>query len=409
VNSALGAIQIDPGAGIGITTVGTNITITNTGIISAPTQIAQAGSIVEVDINGDIISTLNPTANYNVINGLYSLIDYNQINNSLVLGSNQVELIVSDYTKISSTNQLSQVNLYQDGTANIIINGTNGTAGQALISDGVLTSWADLTKIALDGSSVEVGIGGNIISTLNPTANYNVINNSYSLIDYNQTSGFLVLGSDQVVLNVSDYTRISSTNQLSKINLFQDGTANIIINGSNGTAGQVLTSDGSLTSWQYLSSANNGIPYTLTGTTAGAVIVNLGTGAANSLVINTFTVISQITFNLPSVLSATDCIYYDGFNFSDFDSNFNSFWGISYITNTFATPTDILGSTTNTANALQFSNFQQVYLPTNLIIPSTHLTGGGTITLSIYCRSTSNNHYLTSSPINTARIGIVSD
>jgi hypothetical protein len=81
----------------------------------------------------------------------------------------------------------------------------------------------------------------------------------------------------------------------------------------------------------------------------------------------------------------------------------------SEASSTFPTPTDILGSTTMPSNSLNFSNFQQVYLPTNLLIPPTHLVGGGTVTLFIYCNPTSANHYVTVAPINTARIGIVQD
>ena len=151
------------------------------------------------------------------------------------------------------------------------------------------------------------------------------------------------------------------------------------------------------------------LPYTLTGTTAGATITNRGITAINALPVNTFTLISQITFKIPFDWAATNSIYYDGWNLSDYDSNFNSYWGVTYITNTFATPTEILGSITNVNNALQYSNFNQIYLPLNLIIPPTYITSGGTITLKIYCNPTSANHYLTVAPINNARIGLVSN
>jgi hypothetical protein len=149
------------------------------------------------------------------------------------------------------------------------------------------------------------------------------------------------------------------------------------------------------------------LPYNLAGATAGAVIVNAPIGAGNAFTQNVFTVVSQITFNLPPVLGATESVYYDGYLFTDWQANFNSFWGVSYTTNTFATPTDILGSTTVTANALQFSNFNQIYLPLNIILPPTYLTSGGTVTLKIFCNPTSANHFLTATPINVARIGIV--
>ena len=151
------------------------------------------------------------------------------------------------------------------------------------------------------------------------------------------------------------------------------------------------------------------LPYTLSGTTANATITNRGTGAANDLTQNVFTSISQITFNIPTDWSPTDSVYYDGWILSDFNANFNSFWGVSYFTNTNPTPTDLIGSTSVTANALNYSNIQQIYLTTNLIIPPTYLASGGKITLTIYCNPTSANHYLTIAPVNQARIGLVKD
>lgn len=152
---------------------------------------------------------------------------------------------------------------------------------------------------------------------------------------------------------------------------------------------------------------NNAIPYTLTGTTGGGVIVNRAIGSLNPFPLNTFTVATTITFNLPAILNATDSVYYDGWCLYDFFGNFSSFWGVSYFTNTFATETDILGSTTTSANALNFSNIQQIYLPLNLIIPPTNITAGGTVTFKIYCNPTSINHYITITPIINARIGVV--
>ena len=151
------------------------------------------------------------------------------------------------------------------------------------------------------------------------------------------------------------------------------------------------------------------LPYTLSGTTANATISNRGTGSGNSLTTNVFTLISQITFNIPADWLPGYSVYYDGWILSDFDANFNSFWGVSYFTNTNPTPTDLIGSTSVTANALNYSNIQQIYLTTNLIIPPTYLAPGGTITLTIYCSATSANHYLTIAPVNQARIGLVKD
>jgi hypothetical protein len=153
----------------------------------------------------------------------------------------------------------------------------------------------------------------------------------------------------------------------------------------------------------------NATPYTLSGTTAGAITVFAPIGNTNPFPQNIFTLVYQVTFNLPVVIGATDSLYYDGYLFSDWVANFNSFWGVSYATNTFPTFTDILGSTTDTNKALQFSNFNQIYLPLNIIFPPTHLTSGGTLTLKVFCRPTSINQYLTAIPTKIARIGIVSD
>jgi len=170
------------------------------------------------------------------------------------------------------------------------------------------------------------------------------------------------------------------------------------------TAGTGISKSGTVANYTL---TNTGLPYSLSGATANAVITNLGIGNLFPMTQNVFNLMTTITFNLPSVLGATDGIYYDGWWFGDFDANFNSYWGVSYTTNTFATPTVLIGSITTTANAITISNVQQIYLPLNLIIPPTHLVGGGTVTLKIYCNPTSSNHYLTLVPVNTARIGIV--
>ena len=201
--------------------------------------------------------------------------------------------------------------------------------------------------------------------------------------------------------------------QMTAMPVENDGGGVSSLNGLTGALNLVAGSGISITpSGTDITIANtnvNSIPYTLSGTSGGGVIVNRATGSTASLPINTFTIISEITFNLPATLNATDSVYYDGWFLGDFSANFNSFWGVSYITNTYATPIDLIGSTTVTTNALNFSNIQQIYLPMNLIIPPTHITAGGTVTLFIYANPTSNNHFLTIPPINTARIGVVKD
>jgi hypothetical protein len=169
-----------------------------------------------------------------------------------------------------------------------------------------------------------------------------------------------------------------------------------------------LTSVSSINGQPYAPSVN-AIPYTLSGTTAGAVIVDRPIGSGNPFTQNVFTNASQVTFNIPPAWTATDSVSYDGYAFFDFNANFNSFWGITYYTNTNLTPVDLIGSSTTTTNALNYTNVQQVFIPLNLIIPPTSLTVGGTITLTFFCNPTSINHYITTTPTHIAKIGIVRD
>ena len=319
------------------------------------------------------VNSINGSAYPPVFGGVSSL---NTLNGVLNLTSSGSSVLITPVGQ--------NINL----EANVAVKSAVGSAGSIQYSNGSGNFQGNNGLIYNGTSRITNATGLNYID-INEFGNAN----SIAIQTPNQLN---MTGLSLVSLNSGDILRIITS-----------GTLQIGINGSNGTDGQVLTSDGSNTSWENVATVNNGLPYTLSGTTAGAVIVNRGIGAGNALIINTFTIISTITFNLPSIILSNDSIYYDGFILTDFDSNFNSYWGITYTTNTFLTETILLGSITNTANAIDISNTQQIYFPLNLIIPPTHLTGGGTITLRIYCRSTSSNHYLTIAPINTARIGIV--
>jgi hypothetical protein len=139
------------------------------------------------------------------------------------------------------------------------------------------------------------------------------------------------------------------------------------------------------------------------------MIVDRAIGSGNPFTQNVFTNASQVTFNIPPGWVSTNSVSYDGYAFFDFQANFNSYWGITYYTNTNLTPVDLIGSSTTTTNALTYTNVQQVFIPLNIIIPPTSLTVGGTITLTFFCNPTSINHYITVTPTNIAKIGIVRD
>jgi hypothetical protein len=262
VNSKTGAVQIVAGSNISIDNSGPNIVINNTSIISTPTEISQGGSSVAVDIGGNVNTLLNSTANYSVSDGVKELITYNQPTNRLYLGNGQLEIYWNDSVSLKSGSQLSLIDLYNDGKALFLINDTFGISGQVLVSDGFNTSWGYSNQISNAGSSVIVDNGGNIGISLNSTANYNVINGLISLIDFEQITNLLTLGSDQIEITVQDKTVISSTNHLSQIDLNQDGTVIFRANNSVGTAGQVLTSDGTNTSWQNVPAGGTAIQAT---------------------------------------------------------------------------------------------------------------------------------------------------
>jgi hypothetical protein len=273
-----------------------------------------------------------------------------------------------------------------------------GTTGVQIGSDTYLTrvfpyqyGALNAADMLISGRELDIGLGNHI-------AYVNI--STCKSISFGGSTDPAIFGQIERLSTINGVSVSAFTSGVGSLNSLQGAVtisagSNITIN----TIGQDIS----------INAPGASLPYILTGTTAGAVIVNRPIGSGNALPQNIFTLVSQITFNIPPGWTATDSVFYDGWNLSDFDANFNSYWGISYITNTFTTPTDILGSTTVVTNALQYTNIQQVYLPTNLIIPPTNLTAGGTITLSIYCNPTSANHYLTIVPINQARIGRAKD
>ena len=149
--------------------------------------------------------------------------------------------------------------------------------------------------------------------------------------------------------------------------------------------------------------------YNLTGTTINAIITNRGTGIINAFPATTFTLATSITFNIPPNWGATNNVYIDGWVLYNFQASINTFWEARYITNTYATPTDILGSTSVVADALSFPTSAQVYIPVNLVIPPTHLTAGGTITLSFYGSITTGSNYFAAAPVVAGRVGLALD
>jgi hypothetical protein len=155
-----------------------------------------------------------------------------------------------------------------------------------------------------------------------------------------------------------------------------------------------------------ITTANRALTYNLTGTTMNSTITNRGTGIINAFPATTFTLATSITFNIPPNWSATDNVFLDAWVLYNFQASLNTFWGARYTTNTYATPIDILGSTTVIADALSFPTSAQVYIPVNLVIPPTHLTSGGTINISFYGYITTGSSYFSAAPVVAGRVGL---
>jgi hypothetical protein len=287
----------------------------------------------------------------------------------------------------------------------------------ALFGGDLVVSASTGNNMFLSGGSAGGAVSQSLVSLL-PNGTVVINNDNSATVPITDGTGLIISTegySLEFPLDPTSTTAVGSIKNLAEINGLPYPPAiapNVSdLNGLTGglnltsTEGTVVITPGTTDINLYVPSA----PYTLSGTTAGAVITNRATGSGNPLTQNVFNVMSVITFNIPPGWTATDSVSYDGYGFFDFFANLNSYWGISYITDTFATPTNILGSTTVVGNALVYSNIQQVYIPTNIIIPPTHLSAGGTITLTFFCNPTSIGQYITVSPINTAKIGIVRD
>jgi hypothetical protein len=150
--------------------------------------------------------------------------------------------------------------------------------------------------------------------------------------------------------------------------------------------------------------------YNLLGPTAGAVLSNHPVGSNFPFTPLTFNLATTLTFNTPPTWQSGNSVVFDGWALYNFNAtSINTFWGVAYATSSNPTPADILGSTTASNAALNYPNASQVYMPVNLIIPSTHITTGGTITLTFYVFIAIASQYFAVAPVINGRIGISLD
>jgi hypothetical protein len=144
--------------------------------------------------------------------------------------------------------------------------------------------------------------------------------------------------------------------------------------------------------------------YNLLGSTMSSVITNKPVGENFSSL--QFNLATTLQFSVPPTWKPNNSVFYDGWALYNLSATaVNTFWGVSYITNTYGTPTDILGSTTASNAALNYPNASQVYMPVNIVIPPTHLSTTGTITLSYYVYVAVAGQNFAAVPIVNGRVG----
>jgi hypothetical protein len=148
------------------------------------------------------------------------------------------------------------------GNLSVIINGSAGASGDVLMSDGSITTWQALPTagISFSGPTGAVlwydgtAITGTTGLTWTETSTYVMVGgpsgNNFTF-DNN--------GNMQIGLGQTDYGKVIAINAGNTQIVLTDaisgettasGTLSVSINGSPGASGDVLTSDGSITTWQ---------------------------------------------------------------------------------------------------------------------------------------------------------------
>jgi len=229
----LGATQIDASA--------TQLSIGNTSAMGV--LIGRSGQVTNISgnlqiggsagLNGQVLTSNGTTASwatpssgwsgvatttldmgtYNIINA--SSLDTNNL--SLKIGNTSASGVI-----IGRSGQVTDI------SGNLQIGGSSGTNGQVLTSNGTTASWTTITS----------GWVGTATSDLN-ISNYSIIN--ASSIDTNNAS--LKLGNTS-----ASGVIIGRSGQITNLQ------GNIYVNGTAGSSGQVLTSNGTTASWSSISS-----------------------------------------------------------------------------------------------------------------------------------------------------------
>jgi hypothetical protein len=168
-------------------------------------------------------------------------------------------------------------------TSGVIANGSVGTAGQVLASNGTATYWmtpsANVTSISTN-TVITNNVVTNILTTNTVTATTVTTNSVISNTVSTNTVTAKTITTNTLVSNTATFTTVSTNTLVSNTATFTIVTSNTITanvanittanistlsaNGSTGTAGQVLTSNGTGLYWSTISGVNTATIYAWT-------------------------------------------------------------------------------------------------------------------------------------------------
>lgn len=208
----------------------------------------------------------------------------------------------------------------------LLISANNSVAGQVLASNGTVTYWSNTVAVA------NVFVQNTTFSA----ANLNIANATFNVPTYH-TANVIISNTNLLIQNTSFVAANLNVSNVSfyvptyhNANVIITNTTNLLANGTIGTAGQVLTANGSTVYWATASGGGGGsisvaanntdtatyyptITTTTTGTLSGVVVSNSylyfvpSTGTLNSQVFNSLSDI-KVKENVYTISSALDTV-----------------------------------------------------------------------------------------------------
>jgi hypothetical protein len=233
LNTLSGAVTLSAGTGISFTTVAQDISIS-----SSVSAVGVAGAIQYS--NGSGVFQGNNGLLYNGTSRITNatganFIDINDTTNSVAIQSNaDINITAGPFLSVNSVStRLNSTDLQ------VTLNGSNGTAGQVLTSDGTYANWQTPTpepvyQATYYKSTAQTVISGNTDLTFDQTGSWN--NDSGYITHTNGTSAFTVVqeGLYQLQFNVSVISNgavyLNTTNKGVVIDLLRGTEQAVLVN-----------------------------------------------------------------------------------------------------------------------------------------------------------------------------------